>query len=175
MFWNREIRAISIQSLKEEVWKHIKGAKTKKEARVDCPVCTRNVQRYEKNINKSIARALIHMAENKEVGEFAHYHDMEKESGNKGWFVRGFPTAAHFGLIKRESPDPTDSAARGTGRYAITAKGMEFVKEGIYIPNYVYMICGKVKGFSGDLVTIEQCLGRSFHYGKDVQGQQAMF
>lgn len=91
-------------------------------------------------------------------------------------FVNGGAAAQYlpkWGFIA--SPDPTERRKDGskrTGKWYITAAGIAFALEGGTAPFCVDIYNGRVCGFRGPMVTVQQVLPESFDFNLAMSGER---
>ena len=130
----------------------------------DCPVCTRRVQIYDRNIHSTTAAMLIRLHR---LGPgFHHLGDFLSPDGRK--IPKGlsggpdFAKLRFWGLIESMPHIPNEK--KNSGFWQITEKGKAFVLCQITVLKYVSTYSNKVLGFWGPPVTIKDCLGTKFNY-----------
>jgi len=128
-----------------------------------CPCCGQQVKQYEYKLYDSSASALIRLYNLtlfKGEGEF-HVRDFAEAT-------QLYTRASHFaelrfwGLI--EKGEKTSKNTPSAGFWRITEKGKQFVRNEITVKSSIKMFNNQFQGFSGDLISIKECLGTKFNY-----------
>ena len=132
----------------------------------DCPCCGQLVKLYKRKLTSGMARALISLyKETKgDIHTYVHISRLGRLNGGE------FAQLKRWGLIwDQESSDP--DVQRTSGKWAITAKGVQFVTGLAAVPKYVYTYNMKTIGKSeNQLTTISQALGNRFNYADLMAG-----
>lgn len=124
---------------------------------IKCPCCNRFNKLYHRQIYASLAKFSI-LAYKRFGCDWFHINTVS------AWYTGGgdYGKLAHWGLLEYRENFDEDKASSGWVR--ISEKGAAFVQGEISIPKYVYLLNNEVQDFSDELVTIYDCLGKSFSY-----------
>lgn len=123
---------------------------------VDCPCCGQFVKLYHRPIYGSQAVSLINLYK---LGP-GYHHISGFNSGRTGG--GDFAKLRFWGLAE-EQPN-TDDGKRTSGMWAITEKGIAWVKSEITVQKYVDIFNQTPVSFSGEQVNIKNVLGDKFDY-----------
>lgn len=124
---------------------------------VNCACCGQFVKRYSYKLNVSIAVTLIEMYNLKK--EWVHVNtEISPTSGGY------FSLAQHWKLIYQKPLEGEDK--KGSGYWALTDKGRDFVLNRIIVPTHVHMFDGRVLGFAEEHTSIVEALGKKFSYSE---------
>lgn len=127
---------------------------------VKCPCCEQHVQVYRRTLNAGMARALIMIAR-----------------GGGGWIdirvldLRGgdYAKLRFWGLVEQRPSD--DPKKKWSGLWRVTQLGLQFVHDQSRIQRFAHVYDNRVLCFSGEEVSIRQCLGRRFDYEALMSGR----
>ncbi len=133
---------------------------------VKCPCCGQMVKLYKRRLNSAAALCLIDLLKKSggKAGVAVHITEIGKASTSGGNFAQ----LAHWDLIKPIRN--TDTPKRTSGKWCITAKGVDFVRSTITVPAYTFQFDGKCLGFSDERISIKQALGVKFNYSDLMAG-----
>ena len=135
-----------------------------------CPVCKQFAKMYERKLYSSQAAALIYLYKNFDREEFVHKTDLLKSKNLRGTFGGGdFAKLAYWGLIE-EKPNEEDPEKRSSGYWRITPEGERIVEGKIRVRSHVKIYDSRFFGFTGDEVSIQDCLGKKFSYSELIGG-----
>ena len=156
---SKGIAVEKIQEAKKWLRAHLKeGAR--------CPVCNQFAKMYERRLYSSMAAALIYLYCHFDHKNFIHKSELVKAKGLAGTFGGGdFAKLAYWGLIE-EQEFTGDEDKRTSGYWRITPQGIRFVQRKIKVKSHVKIYDSRFFGFSGEDVSIEDCLGKKFSYSE---------
>ena len=132
-----------------------------------CPTCGRYAKIYRRRIHSNMARQLIALYsltqperffEGKLVIRYAHTRQVRDKCG-----YSDFTLAKHWGLVQAR-PNEDDPSVKDTGLWTLTGQGLGFVLGTSTIPKYAYLFDDRLVGFSDDVVSIRDALGKKFNY-----------
>jgi len=134
-----------------------------------CPTCNRFAKVYDRKFNSSMARALIWF-----YRYWQQYGDtwIHVPTTAPKWLVasREFGKLQRYDLIARREGF-TDAAVKkrkkkDPGIYRITERGRKFVLGAWQAKQRCISYYKEKPRFVGDLITIEEALGKHYHYGE---------
>lgn len=125
-----------------------------------CPLCTQFAKVYKRKIHSSMARTLITMYLKGGLG-WIYLPDVKQKS-------RDSTGMAWWQLIEEEKALRPDGGRVGWWR--VTSDGEEFVLGARAVHKYAHIYDGRRIGWSGDPVTIRDCLGKRFDYEELMAG-----
>lgn len=120
---------------------------------VCCPACGQRVQRYSRQIYNTMVQGLKFIAQNPGT------------KSNKILRFQGggdYAKLIHWGLLEKHEKD---------GSWAITAKGLAFLRGEIMVPKYVYIYNSIVFGRSEEHVNVYQCADKGFVFEDTLAAQ----
>ena len=128
-----------------------------------CPVCDRWGKIYGRNLNRSMARALIWLcsATKDEDG----WVDVANKSPR--WLVKTnqIQSCRWWGLVESKPTDETDDDSKSSsGFWRPTQAGLDFVFKHTRVPKKVFTYNADVEGISEETVFIEDCFKEFFDY-----------
>lgn len=133
----------------------------------ECPCCGRYTKRYKRKLNCGMAWMLIRIFKKcrHSGSRVLHVADSFLDE-KKNAVAQEYSKLRFWGLLLPvESDDPkVQREQTGSGLWRLTDEGVAFVTGQITVPKHVFLVNGKCEGFSGDSVTIKQCLGSKFNY-----------
>lgn len=140
-----------------------------------CPCCGQFARWYVRKLHSSIAASLIFFYKNFEYNKFTHKNDLIAKAKHP-WLSSAlgggdFSKAALWGLIEEKPKNPSDRG-RTSGYWRLTNRGVDFVCGKTQVQSHVRLYNGKVFGFTGDKVSIIDCLGKRFSYAELMGGGQ---
>lgn len=124
-----------------------------------CPCCDRYAKIYDRKINSTQARALIHIVRScgQEFGHLptlrmalAPHHSNEE------------PKLRFWGLLEEEAALREDGGRAGWWR--ATPRGEAFVAGTLVVPKYARIYDDRLLGLHGEFVSIRDCVGDRFNY-----------
>ena len=135
-----------------------------------CPCCDQKVKIYKRHINSTMAQAMIVM-----WGLGDRWVDIPREvipvlternggAGGSGDYAK----LRHWGLIGRAANH--NPKKRYSGWWRLTENGRRFVNKDIGVPEYLFTFNDTKMSVEGDLITIDDALGRNFDYGELMSG-----
>lgn len=133
-----------------------------------CPCCLQLAKRYRRRLYSGIAVAFIYFG--RLSGEERAWVSTRELLKSKTMVVRNsgradFAKLAHWGLIE-ERPNEVDADKRTSGIWRLTVRGLAFLNLKVKVSSHVLLYDGKLKGFSGIEVSLDECLGRKFSYSE---------
>lgn len=141
----------------------------------NCALCGRKVKLYVRKLNSSMARGLFWLV-HRSV-EWDGYHvkkigwvNVPQEAPRE--FVRSFQigTLAYWNLVEQEVNE--ESGVKVAGMWRPTPQGAivaQFPKKAI-VRSHVKLLNGEFRGYSGELVSIKDCLGEHFNLEELMRG-----
>lgn len=134
-----------------------------------CPCCDRWGKIYGRNINKTMAAAVVWLFQ-QEGDENGWVHLPTKAPL---WLMRSkqLPSMRWWGLIERKAKDPKDASARFSGFWRLTELGKQWVVGHASVPRMAWTYDGEVERLDGDPVTVSQCFDSYFDYSEVVAGR----
>ena len=132
----------------------------------ECPCCTQFAKVYKRKIHASMARAVISIYR-ASYWEKKHWVEISKLLPHNQ--VADAAKLRYWGLIEEEPSVRSDGSER-TGFWRITLKGMEFVRGAGTVQKYAKLYDGRCLGLEGDMVTIQDALGKKFNYSELMAG-----
>ncbi len=125
-----------------------------------CPCCRQPVKVYKRSIHARIALAAIQLYHATTVGEYAHLPTVEATGrggrGGEGGKLR------YWGLAVEEVERREDGGR--SGWWCLTPDGRAFVEGSHRVQRFALVLAGQLRKLTGDLVSIEDCLGKRFNY-----------
>lgn len=154
-------------------WANMKAAQEaflrKLDDGTDCPCCGRFAKVYARKINNNMARTMIWMC--RVLSDMGALFDrnvfLDVPKIAPRWVVRTnqFPALRWWGLMERlDSKD--DQKRKHIGMWRPTRNGIQFAHGELTVDEKVYTLFGRVIGFGGKKVSIEDCFGRDFDYSE---------
>ncbi len=128
-----------------------------------CPACAQKVKLYKRKLTSGMAVALIRLYEASNADPYNFVHITKLGHLNGGEFAQ----LKRWGLI--EEADNKDEFKRTSGMWAITEKGMRFVRGTVKVDKYIYTYNGKtirVINVSDETTDIYNALGNKFNYSE---------
>lgn len=131
----------------------------------DCPTCGRLLKIYHRRLSRSMARSLVRLYRLTNASanqqKFFHVKQFDKEK------ARGeFGVLSSWGLVQ-EAPN-NDRYKKTSGMWAITPFGVDFVMMRENVPQHVILKWKSAHlGFSGQMVSIKDCLEHGNHFKYD--------
>ncbi len=127
----------------------------------DCPCCGQIVKLYRRKFNTIMARGLIslyHLCRGNQ--NYHHVSDIMTKISPTG--SSDFSKLRYYKLIEEEKNE--DPAKKTSGNWKITEMGIKFVHKQVAAPMYLLIYNTKLQGIDGDLIQIDEALGKKFHY-----------
>lgn len=135
---------------------------------VICPCCDQFAKLYRRKLHSGMARALIAIATVQNRVEVAELDGINfYVETPKLRFSNGDYGKLRWWELLEQRPlkyDDEKEEKKNSGRWRLTQKGMQFVKGEISVPREVFMYNNTVQGFSSDMITISEALGKKFNY-----------
>lgn len=126
-----------------------------------CPLCGQHAKMYKRKINAGMARSLIHMHRTDPNGGWIHVKVIGARSREEG-------KLAYWGLLEEQLGSGLHGGRAGYWR--VTDKGRAFILQGLKVPKYAKVYNGKVYGFEGTGVNIQDALGTRFDFWELMRG-----
>ena len=127
-----------------------------------CPCCGRFGKVYKRKLSRPMARGLIWL-----FRVFLADGDQFVSIGDKGprYVVRsnGSVSSHEWWGLAEEQLNP-DEKQRTSGHWKITPKGLQFVRGEIMVPSHCIIFNKSIQGFTEDLISIADALGKPFNY-----------
>lgn len=114
-----------------------------------CPCCNRYAKRYRRTIYDTMGRVLIWLCQESGGVRFV---ELRRSSENGGDYAK----LAYWDLVEAH---PAKSKF-----YRPTKKGFSFVRGTIEVPRFAHVYNDRPEYFSGETMTIHDCLGEQFEY-----------
>jgi len=128
-----------------------------------CPCCGRFGKVYKRKLSRPMANGLLWL-----FTVFLEDGDEFVSIGDRGprYVVRsnGSVSSNEWWGLAEEKPNPDDPKKRTSGNWKITPKGRQFVREEIRVPSHCIIFNKRTLGFTDDLISIVDALGRPFNY-----------
>jgi len=124
-----------------------------------CPCCDRWGKIYRRNLNSSMARALMWLVEFPDRGDgWTHV-----PSNAPAWMLRTqqLPTLHLWGLVQGAD---TETKLASSGLWKPTTKGRSFALNTAAVKKYVYVYNNTVMAMDGDDIWIVDALGSKYNY-----------
>jgi len=126
----------------------------------ECPVCKRLVKRYSRLMYSTQAYDLIKLYKLcKHNPGFYHIRKFANPGGD-------FSKLRYWGLVEEMPKDMNVKYKRTSGYWTITKFGSLFVRGEVRVQSRLILELGKLIGFDGDKVFIDQVLGENYDYEK---------
>lgn len=132
-----------------------------------CPCCERWIKVYKRNLNSTMARALVWIAQEHNLnGDW-----VDVPSLGPDWLIRSnqHTTLAWWKLLVRKQVDPLQDQ-KHSGLWKPTRRGLLFCNRQIAVPKTVYTLNGEPVEFSDEQVYIDDFLGTKFSYSEVMAG-----
>lgn len=128
-----------------------------------CPLCSKFVKVYRRKFNAGMALDLIrlyHWSRN-HPGQYVHfahylvtcYRSTPGDHGKLAW----------WGMVEKHT-EPPDDGRKTNGLYRLTPLGFEFAEKRAKVRSHAIEYLSEVEAFSGNLIDIDDALGRNFNY-----------
>jgi len=136
-----------------------------------CPCCDRVTKIYKRHLHHSTCRTLIDIYKLSAAYKQNLYSDHEWVHVSQLKIVsQDFHIAKHWFLIEQKPKEPDNKRKKTSGYWRITEKGRAFICGEISIPEWVHTYNKQVLGFTGDPVSMQDCLGEKFDYKQLMEG-----
>ena len=130
---------------------------------VECPCCDQYARVYERSLNYAMARFLIWLVKAYEsCARWWSVNDGPLIQNRKGG--GDFAKMEHWGLII--SCPNEDSTKRMSGFWRPTKRGIDFVYRRIQVPVRIHLYHNQVVGWSPEMTTVVEALGKKFDYAE---------
>lgn len=127
----------------------------------ECPCCGRYAKVYRRTLHTSVALQLITLFKKGGHRKYIHVSELIPP-GTSG--SGDFTKAKYWGLI--EEQEHVADKTKKSGYWALSDKGVAFVRGNWNIPKYALVYDDRVLGFDGEEITIRACLGNEFNYSQ---------
>lgn len=131
-----------------------------------CPCCEQFIKIYKRRLNAGMAYELLQLYILDKYKGVAYYHHSLFTKRSIGEISK----LVHWGLVEQEEKDEEDTEKRTSGSWAITQAGRDFVDNKIKVKSHVYLLNGKILGFSDTETDILESLGEKFDYEELMRG-----
>lgn len=126
---------------------------------VECPCCTQDVKLHPHRLGGALASLLIKMYwKNRNTGK-DWIHIQSEFNPSNGDYAK----LRHWGLIEDRGDIPVPEKKQ-SGFWRITALGKLFVEGKASVHSHAKLFDSQCHGFQGELVYIQECLGKGFNY-----------
>jgi hypothetical protein len=135
----------------------------------ECPCCGRFGKEYRRKLNSGMALTLIRIykSQQREWIHVKEYLRMHEYKNSHDWTL-----LKYWGLLEPKIAQRDDGSDRN-GFHRITQKGIDFVEAKINVQSHIFLYNSGFLGFSGNMVSIRDALGRHFNYD-ELMEKQAM-
>lgn len=130
-----------------------------------CPLCSQHAQVYRWSLYSTAAHALILLLKLGAATKPVHTRQL-KEKGHRG--QGDISRLRLWGLVEEERVRREDGGRAGF--WHITPTGERFARLQASIPKYVHVYDTRALSYSGEPVSIEDCLGTKFNYRDLMEG-----
>ena len=128
----------------------------------DCPCCGQLVKLYRRRLHAEMAVFLCKLV--KRYDEYPRFYSTREIIGGGPKSSTDGAYLTRWGLVEKEKAE--NHAGGKAGKYKPTGKGLTFASDRASVASHVFLLCGKVVGFSDTTVTIQECLGAKFSYSE---------
>jgi hypothetical protein len=118
---------------------------------VGCPCCGRWVKEYRRKLNAGMTAALIWL-----VGEYTRtgvWVNVQQQAPKSVLRNREIGKLQHWKMVENSG-----------GRWRPTQTGIDFVNRLIKVQSHVLLLDNNMRGFSGELVSVDDALSAKFDY-----------
>ena len=122
---------------------------------IKCPCCDQKVKVYKRKLNSGMAITLIRMYQHSKLN-YCHVVDAQSKQ------CTDYPQLRYWGLIEEEV-SPVDGK-KTSGVWRVTTPGLHFLKGLLTVKKYIHTINNNFIDFSGDDVSLKDCLPEKFDY-----------
>lgn len=129
-----------------------------------CPCCTQFTKVYRRKVNAAMARALILMWKEGDLGRRLYVHVPSIDPTRGGDVAK----MEYWGLIEEERAIRIDGGRAGYWR--VTRRGEDWIEGKVTIPKYARVYDGKLLSLSGPAVGIHEALGDWFRLDDLMEG-----
>lgn len=140
---------------------------------LDCPCCGLYVKQYRRKIHAGMAAALIVFYKyqskdyNRDPEGYSHVNELMSEKYPK--MVRNsgrqdFPKLRYWGLIEEKWHDQEEETKRKSGRWRMTAQGINFASGFTTVKRYAIIFNSELLKIEGPRGDIQEALGDHFKY-----------
>ncbi len=132
---------------------------------IECPCCGRFTKRYRRKFNHGMASSLIQIYKwsCQNPGQWMH---VVEELGMECHHAE-YSKSRYWGFLIQE---PGKTEGTPSGRWMITDKGGQFVRGGLTVPKYIYLVNSEMVGIGGDDISIKDAIGDHFDYDELMRG-----
>jgi hypothetical protein len=124
---------------------------------VPCPCCKQDVKVYKRQLNRTMAKALIRLhffdEEWVHVPSVIGFSRMGGDFAKMGW----------FGLVEEKDAVKEDGNPHA-GYWRIKELGRDFVREAAKVPAHIFIYNNRILKKSEEQIGIRQALGKKFNY-----------
>lgn len=129
-----------------------------------CPLCSQFTKVYRRKINAAMARALILMWKEGDLGRRLYVHVPSIDPTRGGDVAK----MEYWGLIEEERAVRTDGGRAGYWR--LTRRGEDWILGKVRIPKYARVYDGRLLSLAGEPVSINDALGDWFKLDELMEG-----
>lgn len=130
-----------------------------------CPVCDRWGKVYARILNKTMAKSLIWLCQEKaRTGN--DWIDVPNTAPRFVIRSNQLPVLTSWGLVERCPKDSAEGGARYSGLWRPTPKGWDFYRGVIKVPKRAFTYNNIVEGYSDEVVSIHECFDTLFDYNE---------
>lgn len=135
-----------------------------------CPCCTQFAKVYKRTIHSSMAQALIRIYRTGHITRDSYNEWVVVADVLTHRQVADVAKLAYWELIQPEPEAQRRDGSKRVGRWRVTSRGLYFVTGQASVPKYARVYDGRVLGWTGEGVTIVDCLGKKFDYRELMYG-----
>lgn len=128
----------------------------------ECPCCSQFVKVYNRTINSTMARQLIHAWHS--YGTKRWFHVKHVVMGGSG--VGDFPKLEYWGLIEAQAHAPGEDGKKTSGIWRITPTAEDFIHNRLAVDKYAVVYNGDLLELGGGKITVRDALGQHFDYSE---------
>jgi hypothetical protein len=129
-----------------------------------CPLCTQFTKIYRRKVNAAMARALILMWREGDLGRRLYVHVPSIDPTRGGDVAK----MAFWGLIEEERAVRADGGRAGFWR--VTRRGEDWIQGKVTIPKYARVYDNRLLSISGPATSINDALGDFFRLDDLMEG-----
>ena len=146
----RDASSVTLRDVRAWLSSHLReGAK--------CPACRQTAKVYRRNINSTMARAIIKLYLHGGAHDFVHAPSLPGDTHE-------ISQLSWWGLVEEERVTRADGGR--AGYWKLTELGLRFVTRREGVEQYALIYDGTLIRLEGDIRNIEDCLGARFNYSE---------
>jgi len=137
-----------------------------------CPCCGQFAKTYKRKLNSTMVASLIWLA-HEQLATSDKWVDVQRKAPRRVLASRQIGTVGHWGLCRNAVATAAAlhvQAAKCSGLWQITERGLEFVRGEIRVPRHVYLYANVVKGWGDESTDVREALGDHFNYAELMAG-----